>query len=263
MHPFYPQVADSVSPATMIGRVARVLSGFVESSTDEQRITDIARRSGLPKATVSRIVAELIDQNLLERSGSAVRLGIRFFELGQRAARPQELRRLSVTRMLDLRNTTRRTVHLAVLDGAEVVYVAILHGKDPPPMASRIGGRLPAHATAVGKALLAFAAPQVVDGLLATELQRLSPHTLTDRDVIRAQLSAIRGNGMAYEREESGLGVACVAAPIRIDEGTAIAALSVSARTDEVASPGLAHALRTAAYALGKEASRNPVFRTV
>ncbi|MBY4383819.1 IclR family transcriptional regulator [Rhodococcus fascians] len=253
---------DAVNPATMIGRVARVLDGFLGTSYEEQRLTDIARRSGLPKATVSRIVTELVDQHFLERSGTSIRLGVRFFELGQHAVRPQELRRLAMARMINLRNKTGRTVHLAVLDGSDVIYLAVLDGPDPLPLASRVGGRLPAHATAVGKALLACAEPHVVDGLLATSPRLLGPRTIVDADAMQSELAAIRRDGVAFEREESGPGIACVAAPVHLGDGRAIAALSVSARSEHAIPLGLSHAVRTTADAVGRDAALSPVFRT-
>ncbi|MEU7815937.1 IclR family transcriptional regulator [Pseudonocardia sp. NPDC049154] len=248
-----------VVPVSVIGRVSRVLDAFT-GHADELRIGEIAGRTGLAKATVSRLVAELVEHGFLERSGKNVRLGLRFFELGERAARPRELRKLALANMADLRNATRQTVHLAVLDGTEVVYVAKLRSRTAPPMSSRVGGRLAAHATGVGKALLAWAEPAVVDAVVAAGLPALGPGTITDDTALRAELARIRERGVAYEREESGPGVLCAAAPIRPASGTVIAALSVTAHTGDVDPAQLGMAVQTSANALGREAARNPTF---
>lgn len=108
--------------------------------------------------------------------------------------------------LADLREATRNTVHLAVLEGIEVVYVNILRGPDAPRLPSRVGGRLPAHATGVGKAMVAFAADDAVDRVIATGLPRMSRRTITSPAILRRQLARIRDEATAYEREESGIG---------------------------------------------------------
>jgi IclR family transcriptional regulator, acetate operon repressor len=246
-------------PVSVIGRVSSVFDAFTAEDS-ELRVGEIARRTGLAKATASRLVAELVEHGFLERSGQAVRVGLRFFELGQRAARPQELRRLALANMADLRSATRQTVHLGVLDGTEVVYVVILRSRTAPPMGSRVGGRLPAHATGVGKALLAWAEPEVVDAVVAAGLPAVGPRTITDDAALRTELAAVRERGVAYEREESGPGVLCAAAPIRPALGSVIAALSVSTGVGEVDPVQLGMAVQTSANALGREAARNPAF---
>jgi IclR family transcriptional regulator, acetate operon repressor len=249
-------------PASMIGRVSRVLDGFTQGR-QELRVSEIVRCSGLPKATASRIVAELVEHGFLERSGPAVRLGLRFFELGEQTARPHELRQLAMAHMSDLRSATRHTVHLAVLDGAEVVYVAILRSRTAPMTGSRIGGRLPAHATAVGKALLASAPWSAIETAVGAGLQRVGPHTITESDELRCELAGIRERGVSFEHEESGPGVACVAAPIQVHGGAAVAALSVSFRAGDSDPELLAMAVRTTAIALGREATRTPSFNRI
>lgn len=124
----------------MIGRVDAILSAF-RARDHSLGVSEIARRSGIPKASVSRIVAELVDRCVLERAGRELRFGIRLFELGERAGRPRALRRLALAHMSDLRNATHQTVHLAVLEDAEVVYIEILPSRTTPPLPSRVGGR--------------------------------------------------------------------------------------------------------------------------
>ncbi|WP_433754883.1 IclR family transcriptional regulator [Nocardia sp. CA-135398] len=225
---------------------------------DALGVRELARRTGLAASTVSRIVRELVEYKFLEPAGQDVRIGLRFFELGERAARPQQLRRLTLASMSDLRSATRQTVHLAVLDGIDVVYVTKLRSRTAPPLGSRVGGRLPAYATAVGKALLAFAGNEAIDRVVAAGLRPLGPRTITDAGRLREELDAVRETGIAYEAEESGPGVACAAAPVAYRTGKPIAGLSISTRLGEVDVSSLGSAVRTAAIALGRQAARMP-----
>ena len=97
--------------------------------------------------------------------------------------------------MRDLHEATSETVHLAVLDGAEVVYVAIRPGRHGPRLPSRVGGRMPAHATGVGKAILAFSPPEVAAALIDAGLERRTPRTIADPGALRRELTRIRGSG--------------------------------------------------------------------
>jgi DNA-binding IclR family transcriptional regulator len=210
----------------MIGRVSEILNAF-HYGEKSLTVTEIGRRANIPKASAARIVTELIQFGFLERSGNKVVLGLRFFELGQRATRSSDLRQFTYQSMLELSQATGQTVHLAVLDGTEVIYVQILRGRDAPKLPSRVGGRLPAYATGVGKALLAFAGPAVLEKLAQQDLAPLGPRTITDHAVLNTQLEAIRNNRIAFETEESSPNLACAAAPI-LHNGQAIAAISVT-----------------------------------
>ncbi len=211
----------------MIGRVSLVLGAFGPGDED-LGISEISRRTGMAKATVSRIVRELIDYEFLERRGTSVRLGLRIFELGSVTRRPKDLRRLALATMADLRQATGHAVHLAVREGREVVYIEILRGRDTVPLPSRVGGRMPAHATGVGKALLAFTDAAIADAILDGELEKVGPRTFTSARDLRAELGSVRTHGVAYEQEESAAGVCCAASPILRENGEPIAAISVS-----------------------------------
>lgn len=158
--------------------------------------------------------------------------------------------------MEDLRTATGASVHLAILDGTEVVYLQVLAAKQAPPMNSRRGGRLPAHVTGVGKAMLAFADPDLVQRVLATGLPRLTPRSITTPGHLRRELAAIQASGIAYDREESNLGVLCAAAPVFGPDGDVKAAMSVSG-FNRRAAPRMAPAVQTAALALSRDLSRS------
>jgi IclR family acetate operon transcriptional repressor len=244
----------------MISRVSEVLHAY-QHDERAMTISELARRTGIPKASTSRIVSEMLEYGFLERDGNEIRLGIRLFELGQQASRPTHLRKFAHPHMTELMKATGQTVHLAVLEGAEVVYIQILRSRLTPPLPSRLGGRLPAYATGVGKALLAFAPSELVDEVCAGELSPLGPRTITDPALLRRELDAIRANRVAYEREESTANVGCAAAPIINASGVAIAALSVSVHLNMTDLTKMGPAVSTVAMALSREAAKDRFIR--
>jgi DNA-binding IclR family transcriptional regulator len=239
---------DGAGPS-VLGRVIAVLDAF-DTTTGCIAISELGRRTGLPKSTVHRLVGELISHGFLERDDAGVRLGLRLFELGQLVPRQRHLRDIAAPYMADLREATRHTVHLAMLDGTEVLYVNISHGPDSPKLPSRVGGRLPAHATGVGKAILAFSPQAVIDRVLQKELVRLSPRTIVAPGLLLQQLEAIRRRGVAFDNEESSLGTVCAASPVFGPEGEVVAALSVTGWSNRANLQRLGPAVHTAALGI-------------
>ncbi|KZB88218.1 IclR family transcriptional regulator [Amycolatopsis regifaucium] len=232
-------------------RVTALLSAF-QPGDDALGVSELARRTGLAKSTVHRLTGHLVSTGLLERDGSALRLGLKLFEIGQLAVRRRGLVEAARPYLADLREATRNTVHLAVLEGTEVVYLDILRGPDAPSLPSRIGGRFPAHATGVGKAILAFSPESVVTQVIDAGLPRVSVRTITVAGLLRRQLAKVRGDGIAFEREESGVGVVCAASPLLDAQGVAVAALSISGWANRMHTSRVAPAVRTAALALSR-----------
>jgi len=220
--------------------------------------SELARRTGLAKSTVHRLAGELADLGLLERRADAFALGLRLFELGELVSSPRDLRTSALPHMADLRAATRQTVHLAVLDGAEVVYLEILRSADAPPLPSRVGGRLPAHATGVGKAILAASPPEVVDAVLRSGPRRLAERTITAPGLLHRELVAIRANGIAYDHEESHAGLVCAASAVFGPGNTVLGALSVSGWAGRLNIRRMAPAVRTAALALSRSLAPGP-----
>ncbi|TCP53534.1 IclR family transcriptional regulator [Tamaricihabitans halophyticus] len=233
------------------GRVALLLGAF-SAGDHALGVSELARRTGLPKSSVHRLTEQLLTHGFLERTENGLLLGFKLFEIGQLAVRQRGLVDLARPHLADLRAASQNTVHLAVLEGTEVVYLDVLPWRDGPRLPSRIGGRFPAHATAVGKALLAYASSELVDAVLRPGLSRVSERTITSAAVFRKQLRRAREEGMAYEREESGAGVVCAASPILDHAGQAIAAISVSGWSNRVRLNHVAPAVRTTALALSR-----------
>lgn len=246
----------------MVSRVARVLATFT-AEEPTLRVTQIARRAGLAKSVTSRIVADLVDENFLERAQQGVRVGIRLFELGELAQRSKELRQLALSAMADLRQATGLTVQLSVLQGTDQVYVEILQGRGQLAIRSRIGGRVPAYATAGGKAFLAHSPADVVERALAVEMTALGPCTITDPMALRRQIARVRTEGIAYERQESNVGIACAAAAILRADGSAIAAISVTGAADQHDMKRYGPAVHMAALGLNRRIRLNAMFATL
>lgn len=242
-------------PKSVLGRAGALLDAF-DQQNSRLSVSQLARRTGLPKSTVHRLTTELRSLGWLELHDGRVQLGMRLFEYGLQVPRGQSLREAALPFMEDLRDATGFRVHLAVLEHIEVVYLEILQAKAGPSMASRTGGRLPAHATGLGKAMLAFAPPEVVQARVEAGLPRLTPYTICTPGGLIRDLTKIRADGVAFDREENRLGVSCAAAPIVGAEGACLGALSVSGATSRLDPARMGPAVQTAALALSRSLRR-------
>jgi IclR family transcriptional regulator, acetate operon repressor len=184
---------------------------------------------------------------------------MRLFELGQLAPRQRGLAEAAAPFLADLFEATRETVHLAILDvptmpGAapEVVYLQKLESTSAPRVPSRVGGRMPAYCTGVGKALLAFSPRPVVEQVLAAGLVRRTPRTVVAPGLLDRELAEVRARGVAEEHEESTVGIACVAAPVLDTADRALAAISITGWANRLETTRFAPAVRTAALSLSR-----------
>jgi IclR family acetate operon transcriptional repressor len=238
---------------SVIGRAAALLGSF-DAKHLTLGISELSRRSGLPKSTTARLAAELTTHGFLERAaGSDLKLGNKLFELGELASGQRKLREVALPYMADLRQVSRQTVHLAVLVDTDVMYVEIVRSRNAPRMPSEVGGRLPAHAAGVGKALLAFSPEPVVQAVLDRGLPAVGPRTITAPGLLLRELRRVRDSGIAYESEESGYGVGCAASPILGADGIAVAALSISGWNGKLDLRRVGPAVKTAALALSRD----------
>lgn len=240
------------SAPSVLARVTAILAAF-DRERQTLGISELARRTGLAKSTVHRLTGEMAQHGLLERRSEGVVLGLRLFELGELVPRQLDLRGAALPYMADLRAATKQTVHLAVLEKTEVVYVEILRHRDAPPLPSRVGGSLPAHATAIGKAILAFSGPDVIEAVLRTGLPRLAERTITNPSLLRRNLKSARAHGIAYDYEESQAGLVCAASPITVANGAVAGALSVSGWAGRLNVRRIGPAVRTAALTLSRD----------
>jgi IclR family transcriptional regulator, acetate operon repressor len=240
--------------STVLDRAMLVLGAFGDGD-GELRLSELVDHTGLAKPTVYRLAGQLEAAGLLERgtANAGYRLGLRLFELGQLAPRQRAVHEIALPYLHELPRSPRDTVQLAVLDGGEVVFLARLIAIDGPSLPFRVGGRAPAHSTALGKALLAHASVAEVQRVLGRGLRRRTPYTICAPGQLLRELAMIRRTGLAFEQEQTSVGVCCVAAPILDRRGRAVAALSVSGPVHQIDLSRIGRGVRTAATAIGCE----------
>ncbi|GAA3905790.1 IclR family transcriptional regulator [Streptomyces gulbargensis] len=193
---------------------------------------EITRRLHLPRTTTHELVTTLAARNYLmpvpDQPGR-YRLGVRTYQLGSRYAEELDLAAEGRQVAQEVAETCGETVHVALLEDMDVIYIAKVDSTHAVRMVSAAGRRLPAHCTAVGKMLLATLPEAELEARLdGRELTAMTPNSLTDPDALRAALAEIRILGVAVEQRESNPDVSCVAAPVRDRGGRVVAALSVS-----------------------------------
>jgi DNA-binding IclR family transcriptional regulator len=150
------------------------------------------------------------------------------FRLGNAFAERLDLHSVGLRVAESVARQCDETVHVGILEGPDVVYVCKVDSTQSVRMVSRMGGRVPASCTAVGKALLAHLPEAERSRLLRKGLAKLTPRSITEPHVLANQLDQIRASGVAFEAGESNPDVSCVAAPIRDHTGAVVAALSIS-----------------------------------
>lgn len=214
----------------IVDKIGTILSLFSFERT-ELGVTELSAELSWPKSTVSEILASLVGQGFVERTPRGrFRLGWRFFELNQVLLEATPLVRESRRAMQELVERHGESSHMMVLERHQAVIVEKVQASLATQiLMSRVGLRQPAHGSACGKMLLALRPWNEVRIVFDNvELKPFTPATITDLDVLERELAAIRERGIAYDREEIVPGLTCVAAPIRNEEGKAIAAMSVS-----------------------------------
>ena len=248
---------NSIGRRSVTSKALAILDTF--GPGDQQlSLSEIGERTGLPLSTAHRLTTELVRWGGLERaSRGTYRVGLRLWEIGSLAPQRSGLRDIAIPFMEDLYEATHENVQLAVLVGHEALFVEKISGRHSVPIVTRVGGRLPLHATGVGKALLAFSPAAVVEAVLADGLTRLTAHTITDAGTLREALEEIRRVGFASTREEMTLGSVSVAAPVFGADGEVVAAISLVVRSQGADIGRLALPVRTAALGLSRRVAES------
>ncbi|TCK21655.1 IclR family transcriptional regulator [Pseudonocardia endophytica] len=211
-----------------VRNAARLLKEF-RTREEALGVSELSRRLGLGKSVVHRLLVTLAAEGLIEHDERGYRLGIVMYELGEAVRVHMDLHAAAAPVLVHVREQTGESVQVGVLDGAEVVYVDRLESAHSLRLLTETGRRVPAHCTSSGKVLLAHLDPVAQEGHLERPLARLTPHTITEPDVLRAELRRVRAQGWASAVDEREVGVASLAAPVRDASGAVVAALSVAA----------------------------------
>lgn len=193
---------------------------------------EVTRKLQLPRTTVHELLTTLAARSYvvaLPDQPGRYRLGVRTYQLGSRYAEQLDLAAEGRQVAQRVAETCGETVHVAILEETDVIYIAKVDSTHAVRMVSAAGRRLPAHCTSVGKMLLASLPAQELDARLdGLELTGMTPDSITDERELRAALAVVRERGVAVEHRESNPDVSCVAAPVRDRSGRVVAALSVS-----------------------------------
>ncbi|MFI6517687.1 IclR family transcriptional regulator [Spirillospora sp. NPDC050679] len=207
------------TPPSMVERMTLILDAF-NGPTARLTLEDVARRTRLPRSTAHRILDQLVGQRWLTHHTFGYGLGQRALGLGGQDGGHGKIREAAAPLLHELQVTTGLVAHLAVLSGPEIHYLDKLGGRLATSVPSRVGGRAPAHSTALGKAMLAWLEAEQVDALLGSAMHRLTSRTIGELGTLHQELHRIRQRrGLAFERGESFPGIACVAAAIRGADG--------------------------------------------
>lgn len=225
-------MAGPIREVPAVGRALDVLDLFLDGK-GPRSVPEITAELGLPRSTAYELVQTLVSRSCLrtaDAQGHRYDLGLHLFELGSAYAESLDLTEQGQQVARDVVARCDETVHVAALDGTDVVYFVKADSSQAVRMVSAVGKRLPAHCTAVGKALLAGLADDEVVRRYAniTEWVRMTPNTIASVEDLLAELAAVRVRGLAFDNCESNVDVQCVAAPVRDAGGGVVAGLSIS-----------------------------------
>jgi DNA-binding IclR family transcriptional regulator len=262
--PAKPRAKGRTPPVTSVRNALRILQAF-SFEHPVVGVSDLARQLRLPKSTVSRLIQTLAGEGFVDSVDGGYRLALKLHELGSLVISGVELREIAHAKLVALRNLSGETVHLAVLDGHQVVYLDRIESPNTMHTFTRLGRRMPAYSTSSGKAILAFAPTTLFDAVIAAGLTPYTSRTIATREALAAALDTTRASGIAVSIEESEPGINSVAAPIFDYSGNVIAAISVAGPTDRMTAATIARIsqhLKTAtagvSHEMGYRSTRRP-----
>ena len=229
--------SDLISPkqvtgTALLGKACDILE-IVGHSPGTVGQAALAEKTGIPRATLYRILAALISRGLLRSDplSQNYTLGFNFLELAQNAWSSSDLAAIASVELRRLRDLTGETSYLAVQEGSHVLALGRFESAHDRRSNARLGALKPMHCTSQGKAILAYLSQSQLDQVLGAELAAFTDNTITDADQLKANLAIVRARGYAIDDEEIVLGTRCVGAAIRDPDGRPVAAISVAGPT--------------------------------
>lgn len=212
-----------------VQKIGPVLDLFSVKNS-EWGTTEVATALQMSKSSAHALLTTMAEVGLLERTSQArYRLGWRLLVLGRTAMLSADYRRPIAQAMRQMVGRWGETMHFAVYERGSAVYVDKLEGRQSIALGTSIGTRLPAHASAVGKVLLAHRR-EALDGPHV----RLTPQTITDHRGLTRELAAVRERGLAFDNQESVRGISCVAAPVWDRDGSLVGSISLATSTERL-----------------------------
>lgn len=224
-----PGRQSSAGRLSSVHSAIMVLKVFSEIET-ELGVSTIAKRLGLAKSTVHRLVVTLVSEQLLEQNveNGRYRLGLSLFELGTLVRRRMDVSNMGLPLLAALRDQSQETVHLAILARTSIIYLHNLESSQAIRIRSYLGTRKSAFCTSEGRVLLAFGSPEMVTAVLKEGLAPRTPKTIVNPKTLLRVLDEVRHASYAIDDEESEIGMRSVAAPIRDSSGKVIAAVGLA-----------------------------------
>jgi DNA-binding IclR family transcriptional regulator len=218
-----------------VKRALQVLETFTEDQP-ELSLTEISKRLDSHKSSIFRILITLASEGFVEKNprNSRYRLGLKLLDLANRVAGRYDLRDLAGPHMDDLAQRIGEIIHLSILDRNEIVYLEKKGEGQVLTVATKVGGRSPAHASAMGKVLLSgLSQEELADVLSLGPLTKFTPNTIVEIPALQTELEKIESQGFAIDNEETFPGIRCVAAPVRC-RGRVVAAISATVPTQRM-----------------------------
>ena len=251
-------------PAIAVERALNILEAAAQRR-DGLTNAEISRRLGIPKSSASYILRTLEKRSYLRREAETgrYRLGLKILSLGGDAQANLDIADVALPFMRVLGEKIRMTVHLAVLDQGEAVYIEKVEAPGFFKVNTWVGRRMFLHSTSVGKCLLAWLPKHDIENIVKQQgLKKRTPKTITSITRLIAELEHVKQSGSAVDDEENSLGARCLGAPIFDTIGNVTAALGASGtltQTDEASMPRIIEALKEAARRISRQMQKGGV----
>jgi DNA-binding IclR family transcriptional regulator len=229
--------AEKETPGTAVERALGILEAVAARSGGLTN-ADLSRRLEIPKSSASYILRALEKHGYVRRDdGGRYRLGMKVLSLSRNALTGLDVREVALPIMRDLMQRSHLTVHLAILDGDEAVYIEKVDSPGFIKMDTWVGKRMEIHTTGVGKSLAAYEPEDKIQGIVqARGLKKVTPKSIVTSQRFFKELERVRELGYGIDDEENSLGVRCLGAPIFNEDGRAEASVGVSATVNQVPS---------------------------
>jgi IclR family transcriptional regulator, KDG regulon repressor len=224
---------------------------------DELGVTELSKRLKLHKNNVFRILATLQSRSYIEqnKSNENYRLGVKCLELGQTFILQRGMLKQSRAILSELAEQSGETSYISILRANEVVYIDTVETSSTVRVVSRLGLHMPTHATAAGKALIAFESDAEIRSRFGKELPRYTDNTFSSVEELLRDLEKVRKKGFATDLEEFEMGLRCIAAPVRDYTRKVIGAVSVSGPAHRLTDERIAQTVGAEVVRAGKELS--------